>query len=418
MLVNQVIIQVGGTGTRLGDVACVVPKPSLPIQDDCCFLDYLLDNVARQGFTDILLLAGYLGDQVEDRYGGTTNVYGAHLRVIRETVPRGTAGALAEIGDNLASEFLLMNGDAFVDINLRSFERRAAELALPAVIASLAVEDPRRYVRLATIGSRVHSFLEKDASASGPAAVNAGIYRLSDEVVKRIRHSPASIETDVFPELAANGVLGHIPVSGWSPDLGSPKTRAIARTEMPSRIKRPCVIFDRDNTLIVDKGYTHRPQDLQWIAGAQESIRRLNDSGWRVVVCTNQAGVAYGFYDEAAVIEFHRAMNADLAEIGCFIDAFYYCPYHAGGVVERYRLEHEDRKPNPGMILRAMRELNVDAERTLLVGDRNSDIQAAINAGIPGYMYRGGPLDEFVSSLIRVADEASNKAIGVSHRDT
>ncbi len=161
-------------------------------------------------------------------------------------------------------------------------------------------------------------------------------------------------------------------------------------------------LLDRDGVLNVDRGYTHRPEDLEFVPGAVDAVRRLNRSGRRVIVITNQAGVAWGLYDEAAVDRFHAAMSAALEAQSAHIDAFYYCPFHPAAAVEAYRhADHPDRKPNPGMVLRALRDFDVAPERAFLIGDRDSDIQAAAAAGVRGYLYESGDLDQFVEGVLR-----------------
>lgn len=169
---------------------------------------------------------------------------------------------------------------------------------------------------------------------------------------------------------------------------------------------RLAALFDRDGVLNVDRGYTHRPQDLAFIPGAIDAVRRLNAAGRLVLVVTNQAGVARGLYDEAAVEAFHQTMQAALLREGARIDAFYYCPFHPDAVVARYRHpDHPDRKPNPGMILKALADHDVAPDDAFLIGDRASDIEAARRARVRGHLFSGGDLDVFVRRLL--AGEAS-----------
>lgn len=164
---------------------------------------------------------------------------------------------------------------------------------------------------------------------------------------------------------------------------------------------RPAILFDRDGTLNVDHGYTFRPSDLVWTPGAREAVKRVNDAGFLAVVVTNQSGVARGLYGEAEVQAFHAAMNAELASLGAHLDALYACPFHADAVVEAYRhADHPDRKPNPGLLLRAMAELDLDPRRTAMIGDQPSDLAAAAAAGVRGALYRGGDLARLVSDLL------------------
>lgn len=158
--------------------------------------------------------------------------------------------------------------------------------------------------------------------------------------------------------------------------------------------------LDRDGVLIRDSGYPHLPEHLIWIDGAREAVRRLNAAGWRVVVVTNQSGVARGMFDEAAVETFHALMNAELARVGAHIDAFYYCPYLDDAPVARYRVpDHPDRKPNPGMLLRAIADLGLDPGASFMVGDRDSDLEAAARAGVRGVKFEGGNLLEALNAV-------------------
>ena len=148
---------------------------------------------------------------------------------------------------------------------------------------------------------------------------------------------------------------------------------------------RPAAFLDRDGVINVDHGYVFEPTRLEFTPTAIEGIRLLNQAGYPVLVVTNQSGVARGMYGVAEVEAFHAHMNAALGEAGAHVDAFYYCPYHPDGTVADYAIEHEDRKPGIGMIRRAMREWDVRAEGSFLIGDKQSDLDAASAAGIAGY---------------------------------
>ncbi|MCX5577568.1 D-glycero-alpha-D-manno-heptose-1,7-bisphosphate 7-phosphatase [Kaistia terrae] len=174
-----------------------------------------------------------------------------------------------------------------------------------------------------------------------------------------------------------------------------------------SEALQPAAFLDRDGVINVDHGYTYKPEDMVFIDGARTAIRRLNEAGYLVVVVTNQSGVARGFYSEVDVERFHAHMQAELGKAGAGIDAFYSCPYHPEGTVAEYRVDHPDRKPKPGMILRAFADLPIDASRSFLIGDRPSDMAAASAAGIPGYRFPGGDLDVFVAGVLLQAGIAA-----------
>jgi D-glycero-D-manno-heptose 1,7-bisphosphate phosphatase len=135
--------------------------------------------------------------------------------------------------------------------------------------------------------------------------------------------------------------------------------------------------------------------------GAREAVRWANDRGYYTFVVTNQAGVAHGYYEEAAIHALHDWMHDELRAVGAHIDAFEYCPFLPEGKVERYSQASEFRKPEPGMILKLQREWTTDPARSFLVGDRDSDVQAAAAAGIPGYKFERGNLLDFLQQHAR-----------------
>lgn len=146
--------------------------------------------------------------------------------------------------------------------------------------------------------------------------------------------------------------------------------------------KTKTVFLDRDGTLNVEVNYLYRPEDLKLIPGVPEAIRELNEAGFRVVVVTNQAGVARGYYTEADVDRLHGYLNEVLARDRAHVDAFYYCPHHPEHGIGIYKTECRCRKPKTGMFEAADRDCPVDRERSFMVGDKLIDTVAGHNFGI------------------------------------
>jgi D-glycero-D-manno-heptose 1,7-bisphosphate phosphatase len=152
---------------------------------------------------------------------------------------------------------------------------------------------------------------------------------------------------------------------------------------------RPAVFFDRDGVLNHDTGYVHAAEAFVWMDEAVAAIRHVNAAGWLAIVVTNQAGIARGYYGPEAVDTLHQWMLDELRRHGAHIDAFYYCPHHVDGVVAELAVACACRKPNPGMLLAAFEDWSVDRDRSFLIGDKNSDVEAAKRAGIRGYLFEG-----------------------------
>lgn len=163
---------------------------------------------------------------------------------------------------------------------------------------------------------------------------------------------------------------------------------------------RPAVFLDRDGVLNVDHGYVYRIDQFEWMPEAREAIALINRMGWLAIVVTNQSGIGRGLYTEEDVAALHEWMQAELGPFEARIDAFYWCPHHPTEGEGEYRVDCECRKPKPGMLLQAARELSVDLQASILVGDKDRDLAAACAAGVHGVLYTGGSVLEAVRKAI------------------
>ncbi len=153
---------------------------------------------------------------------------------------------------------------------------------------------------------------------------------------------------------------------------------------------RPAVFLDRDGTLIEDVGYLDDLSRIAIFPWTIDALRALNRAGLPVVVVTNQSGIARKYFSEAFVQETHRALDARLAQGGVRVDAYYYCPHHPDGKLPDYARECDCRKPRPGLIDRAARDLHLDPARSFVVGDTWLDIGLARAVGARGVLVRTG----------------------------
>lgn len=147
-------------------------------------------------------------------------------------------------------------------------------------------------------------------------------------------------------------------------------------------MKNKAAFLDRDGTIIIDSGYVYRIEDVIFIRGAIEAIQRLNKSNFKVIVITNQSGVARGYFSETDVKKLHLYINKELVKHKAWIDKFYYCPHHPEAKIRNYRKNCDCRKPEHGFILKAISEFGIDVKRSFVIGDKSIDICAGKKAGI------------------------------------
>lgn len=384
----QAVILAGGKGERLGALAAGRAKPLLDAGGKP-FIRYLLDNLRRFGFDEIVILAGPFAAAYREWLGDSAVI-------VPEAPPAGTAGALALAAPHLGAEFLLLNGDSWFDFNWLDLAAAGGDWL--ARVALRPVADVARYGAVTLSGARIDAFTEKRATGAG--LINGGVAWMKRAILDEIAAAPSSLEHDVLPRLAARGLLAGAVYDGRFIDIGVPEDLARAARLMPEWERRPAAFLDRDGVINLDTGYVHRPEDFVWREGAQQAVKRLNDAGFFVFVVTNQAGIARGYYTEDDVVRLHGWINRELRRVGAHVDGFYFCPHHPDGIGD-YRIACACRKPAPGLLLQAIAEWPVELGRSFMVGDKDTDMEAAAAAGVAGTLIRDHDrLEPLVATLI------------------
>lgn len=149
------------------------------------------------------------------------------------------------------------------------------------------------------------------------------------------------------------------------------------------------VFFDRDGTLVDDPGYLSHPDQVELLDGVAEALKQLQRLGYQVVVATNQSGVARGIVSEEMLDQIHERLQELLSKEAVSLDGIYCCPFHPDGVIPKYRKESDWRKPNPGMLLAASAEMDIDLSRSWMVGSSDRDIEAGRRAGCRTILVKG-----------------------------
>ena len=159
------------------------------------------------------------------------------------------------------------------------------------------------------------------------------------------------------------------------------------------------IFLDRDGTINVEVDYLHKVEDFKFEEKADEAIKIFNDLGYKVIVVTNQSGIARGYYTEEDLNKLHKFMDEELEKIGAKVSAYYHCPHHPKGTLEQYVKECTCRKPNLGMFMDAKRDFDVDFENSIIVGDKLSDLEAGLRLGMRTILVKTGHGKEEIDSV-------------------
>ncbi len=374
------VILAGGLGTRLQSVVKDVPKPMAPI-GGVPFLELLIREILFCDPERIVLCVSYLKDTIKAHFGD--NFLGVPVLYSEEEQPLGTGGAIKRAFDAFGlEEAVVLNGDTYVRVDYQNFINSTAGEKLAVVLKR--VDNANRYGRVEVEGGRITAFREKSSEAAA-GLINAGIYRVGRELFSPALPEKFSFEKDLLEPRIAALKPKFVLAEDYFIDIGVPESYAQACAELKPMIlgkaTNKALFLDRDGVINVDKHHLHRVGDCEFMGGIFELCRGYKARGFKIVVVTNQAGIGKGLYSEEDYFKLRGYIHSEFEKQNCPIDAEYYCPFHPEGV-GRFARASFYRKPNAGMILKAAKDLDIDLDGSVLIGDSETDITAAKRAGV------------------------------------
>lgn len=399
----KAVIMAGGKGTRISSVASDIPKPMIQIQGKPV-LEYELECLRDQGFTDIILTVSHLGHVIIDYFGdgskaspATGKPFGVHIEYFNEELPLGNAGALFQIKDKLTEDFLLLNADSIFDVDFSRFVTYHKEKGGLVTLFTHPNSHPYDSGLIVTDeNNAVQKWLAKEDERPWyyRNRVNAGLHILSPKVLEQTIDTPMiDLDRQLLKPLAGTGKMFAYNSPEYVKDMGTPdRYEAVCGDFAAGRVKaknlmnkQKAIFLDRDGTINKYVGFLRDINEFELLPGVADAIRRINNSGYLTIVITNQPVIARGEVTLEELAEIHRKMETLLGAEGAYLDGIYYCPHHpkrgfVGECIE-YKIECECRKPKPGMLLQASRDFNIDLSQSWMVGDGKHDVGAGKAAG-------------------------------------
>ena len=384
------VVVCGGRGTRLASSIGDLPKILTPLGGRP-LLEHLLHDLEPLR-AEVLLLAGHGGEQVA-RAAQELAPDGLRVETLIEERPLGTAGALHALEGRLRERFVFVCGDILTSLDWRRFWQHAQDqggLATLLVHRSSHPEDSD--LVMLDDADRAVGWSRRGEPAGAGALGNAGVAVLHRDVV---RYIPVDRSSDLFRDVLPPLVDRRASIHGYRTpeyvrDMGTPDRLVSVDEDLVSgrtALKAELVFLDRDGVINEElEQLLTRAEDLRLLPGAAQAIRRFNDAGVKVSVVTNQSVVARGLCSQDELERIHQRLEQLLALEGAHVDRIDFCPHHPethhGEGVAELRGPCRCRKPAVAMVERALEHFDVPAWRSLVIGDRTSDMQLAMNAGL------------------------------------
>jgi D,D-heptose 1,7-bisphosphate phosphatase len=366
----DLVILAGGKGTRIKKLT----KYSKPIAkfNNLHFLDYLIQNYSTYNFKNIYVLAGFKGSQIKKIYKKRKfNL--KKINVIIEKYPMDTGGALFNLRKIIRNNFILTNGDSILDINLKKFTEKKLNNSLIkiALIDKKFTKNKNKLNNLTLKGKNI--CIDENSKY-----MNSGVYYCNKNLLKIIKNKKISLENNIIPSLLKDKkVSGEILKNKFFLDIGTPYYFFKSSKILKSLFKRPAVFFDRDNTLIEDKGYTFKTKDLKFKKKVFEAIKFLIKKNYYIFLVTNQAGIAKGHFKEKNFFEFQEAMRSQMEKNETYFHDIEYCPFHPKGIIKKFKKKTELRKPGNMMIKNLEHKWLINKSKSFMIGDSFTDKETA-----------------------------------------
>ena len=401
----KAVIIAGGKGTRLVPFIGNIPKSLVKIGDKP-IIEHQINLLRDYGFKEIWVLLGYLGSQIRE-YLQNGRKWNVKVNFHQEKKLLGTAGALKTIERKIREDFLVFSGDVMMDFDIQRFIKYHWRKKGIATFLVHPNDHPfdSDLVEVDKEG-RIISLLKRP-HPPGRTFRNLSIastYIFSPEIFKFIpKNEKSDIEKDVLPViLTSKQKIYAYSTPEYLKDIGTAKRlREVRRDYASGKIKklnlknkRRAIFLDRDGIINEEVDQLSRVKDLKIYNFAAKAIKKINNSDYLTVVITNQPMIAKGFLTEEDLEEIHKKLETELGRGGAKIDAIYYCPHHPergfNGEIPELKIKCNCRKPEIGLFLKAKEELNIDLEKSYLIGDKTSDILAGKRAGCKTILVKTG----------------------------
>ena len=362
----DLVILAGGKGSRIKSLLKKKPKP-MAIFNKKPFLEYIIQSYSKYHFKNIFVLAGYKSGEIfnkfENKHYNCTSI-----TCLKERKPMGTAGALNILKKKRINDFILINGDTFLEVNLNKLVKSCSENSY----GSLTLIKNKSYKsnkKLVSMGIKNNKIIYQKKNNF----MNGGVYFFKKKILKFIKNKNTSLEDQLLPGLIKKRKISGLVVKNFFLDIGTPKNFNRAKNLLLKNCTKPAAFLDRDGVINYDTGYVHKIKDFKFRPGVIAGLKFLRNKNYYVFIVTNQAGIGRGIYNENQFYELQNNLKENLQKKDIFFDDINFCPYHPDAKIKKYRKITDLRKPGNLMIKQIENKWHIKRKKSFMIGDKISD---------------------------------------------
>jgi len=395
MKVNDIVLLVGGRGSRINKLTTKIPKPLIRIGSKS-FLDHLISKLIKYNFKKIYLLCSYKKKIFLNKYH-KKKIKNSQIICVDEGQQKDTGGALYKLRNKIKNNFILMNGDTYFDIDLNNL----LSMKMNKIIGVVALTLSENLINNNKINNiKLNNNNEIRFTKNKSKLSNGGIYLFKKEIFRYVKNQKQSLENEILFKLINKKKIKGILFTERLIDIGSYKKLNLLQKQS-ELLKNKAFFLDRDGVINKDDGYVLKFSQFKILPGVKQAIHLLNKEKFIVIILTNQAAIGKGLITEKELKKIHSKMINKIKNYkNTVINDIFYAPYYKNSKIIKYRKNFKDRKPNIGMFTKAINKWNIDPKKSYFIGDKNTDKEASNQALVKFYYKKKISLYKQIKSIL------------------
>ena len=387
----DLVILAGGKGSRIKSLIKDRPKP-MAIFNNKPFLEYIIQFYSKYIFKNIFILTGYKSKSIKKKFDNKKYNF-TNIKCLTENRPLGTGGALNLLKRKKINDFILINGDTFINVDLSKLIKSCNKNSFGA-LTLIKNKSYKSNKKLTTLNIKANKLFYQQKTG----LMNAGVYFFKKKILKFIENKNLSLENDILPKLIKKGKISGIKTNKFFIDIGTPKNFKNANRVLLKNFKKPAAFLDRDGVINYDRGYVHKIKDFKFRPNVIKGLKFLKDKDYYIFIITNQAGIGKGIYTINQFYKLQNDIKTILQKRNIFFDDVNFCPYHPKAKIKKFRKKTKLRKPGNLMIKQIYRNWHINMKKSFMIGDKVTDRICAKKSNL----YFEYPSKDFLQQIKRI----------------